>query len=311
MNMRKANKFSLVALTVVFALSLGFLASCERAAPPPPVIDWDGEIVTSVIRDDMYNPYALVDVPLLLEMMDMPNVVILDVSPNRNNVIPGAIWLDRTTLLRDFEGNANATQPIDVSAHIFGANGIGNDTTVIVYDDANGMHAARIFWLLRAMGHRDVRLLDGGLRAWQDSGQRLQAVSSAPNPTVTFTAVDNMEHHRADLDFVVYAKNSPNWSILDTRSPAEIAAGRIPGSIPFSFIGDFVNADFTFRTLAEYEETFSHIPRDTGLIVSCGSGLRSSVAYFVFRDILNWPQPVKNYEGGWNNWTWAGMPVEN
>ena len=311
MNMRKANKFSLVALTVLFALSLGFLASCERRAPPPPVIDWDGEIVTSVIRDDMHNPYALVDVPLLLEMMDMPNVVVLDVSPNDNNVIPGAIWINRATLLHEVDGNFNASHPDYVYERIFGANGIGNDTTVIIYDDANGMHAARWWWWFRALGHRDVRLLDGGLRAWQDSGQRLQPTASAPNPSVTFTATDTLDNHRADLDFVVYAKGSPNWTILDTRSPPEFAAGRIPGALPLSYIGDFLNPDFTFRTLAEYEASFAHLPRDTGLIVYCGGGLRSALAYFVFTEVLNWPQPVIMYEGGWNNWSWSGLPVEN
>ena len=309
--MMKMKKITLIAFTILLALSLGLMASCERGAAPPPPVYWDGEMITSLIRDDMYNPYSLVDVPLLLEIMGRDNVILLDVSPDPNNVIPGAIWIDRSTLLRNFEGNINASQPFEVMVSIFGANGIGNDTTVIVYDNANGMHAGRVFWWLRAMGHPDVRLLDGGLNAWLDSGGQLQARASPSPPPVTFAATNNIAYHGVELAHVLYAKASPAWSILDIRSPPEFAAGRIPGAIQLSFIGDFINPDFTFRTLAEYEASFAGLSRDTGLIVYCGGGLRAALAYFVFTEVLNWPQPVRMYEGSWNNWTWAGAPVEN
>ena len=310
---KKWNNFSRTAFStaVVIVLFLGLLASCERSAEPQLTLNWDGDLVFSAVRNDMHNSNSLLDVPMLMRIVERGNFVILDVSPNPEDVIPTAIWIDRSTLLRNFEGNFNASQPFEVLVSIFEANGIGNDTTVIVYDNANGMHAGRFFWWLRTMGHPDVRLLDGGLRAWVDSGQPLQARASPSPPAVTFAATDNIWYHGVELAHVLYAKTSPDWSILDVRSQSEWDAGRIPGAIQFSYIGDFVNPNFTFRSLACYEETFRHIPRDTGLILYCGGGLRSAVAYFVFTEVLGWPQPVRMYEGGWNNWTWAGAPVEN
>ena len=298
-------------VAVILIAALCLLSACERGAEEELTLNWDGPLVFSAVRDDMQNPGSLVDVPMLMEMIERGNAVILDVSPDPENVIPTAIWIDRSTLLRNFEGNFNASQPFEVMVNIFGANGIGRDTTVVVYDSANGMHAGRFFWWLRAMGHPDVRLLDGGLRAWTDSGQPLQARASPSPPAVTFTATDNIWYHGVELAHVLYAKTSPAWSVLDIRSQSEWDAGRIPGAIQFSYIGDFINPDFTFRTLAEYEQTFAGLSRDTGIIVYCGSGLRAAIAYFVFTDILNWPQPVRMYEGSWNNWTWAGAPVEN
>ena len=310
---RIMKNFLVYPVAVILMAALFLLAACERGAEAQFELNWDGPLVHSVVRNDMHNPNSLIDVPMLMRIVERAadNFVILDVSPNPEDVIPTAIWIDRSTLLRNFEGNFNASQPFEVLVSIFEANGIGNDTTVIVYDNANGMHAGRFFWWLRAMGHPDVRLLDGGLRAWEDSGQPLQAMASPPPPPARFTATNNLQYHYVGLAHVLYAQTSPAWTILDTRSPGEFNSGRIPGAILLSYIGDFINPDFTFRTLAEYEQSFAGLSRDTGLILYCGGGLRSAVAYFVFTEILNWPQPVRMYEGGWNNWSWAGAPVEN
>ena len=308
--MKKRNYFTLVVATIAFALFLGTLLGCQRRTPPPPPVVIGDAPVVSVARLDMHNPDALVDVPMLAEMIGMPNVVVLDVSPAGRNVIPGAIWIDRSTLYLYQDGNMFGPQPVNVTESIFGANGIGNDTTVIIYDDANGMHAARIFWLFRAMGHRDVRLLDGGLGAWIASGYPVYNIPAAPGPLVTYTAANNIDALRADLSHVLYAKDSPEWSLLDVRSQAEWDAGRIPGAIQLIFPAQFLNEDLTFRSRAELEEIFSHIPGDTKLIVYCGGGLRASIAYFAFTEIIGWPQTVLLYDGSWNNYTWAGAPVE-
>lgn len=306
--MRKTS-FLPVTLTLIFAF--GLLASCDRRQPPPPPLPVlpGGVGATTVSRADMHNPDALVDVAMLMTM-DMSNVVIVDVSPSPHNVIPGAIWLDRNLLYREIDGNNVGIETIETHERVFGAHGIGNNTTVILYDDANGMHAARIFWQFRAMGHRDVRLLNGGLGAWLAAGHPVLANAAAPGPAVSYTAFNNMGILRAELDRVLAAKHNPAYTILDTRSQAEWDAGRIPGSVQSTFPADFLNADFTFKPLHEYEQMFAHIPRNTTLILYCGGGLRASIAYYVFTHIMGWPQPVLLYEGGWNNYTWAGAPIE-
>ena len=305
------NRFLLSALTITLVLSFGSLAGCRRAAPPPQVQAPSVPMVVSMAMAGAHNPGSLVDVPMLIEMMNRGDAVLVDVSPNPNNVIPGAIWIDRTSLYRNVDGNPSSAETAEVHARVLGANGISNNTTVILYDDANGMHAAKMFWQFRGMGHNDVRLLDGGLTAWTESGQPLQATASAPRPAATFTAVDNMHLRRVDLDEVLYTKGNPNWSIIDIRSPGEWSGGRIPGAIQMTFPRDFLNDNFTFRTVRDIEAAFGNIPRNTNIIVYCGSGLRASLAHFALVELLGWPMPVYNYEGSWSNWTWAGAPIEN
>ena len=308
--MTKKNLFPLLVSTIAFALFLGILPGCQRRTPPPPPIVIGDAPVVSVARLDMHNPDALVDVPMLVEMIGMPNVVVLDVSPAGHNVIPGAIWIDRNTFFRYVDGNNFGTETIAIHERILGANGIGNDTTVIIYDDANGMHASRIFFHLYAMGHRDVRLLDGGLGAWIASGYPVHSAPAAPGLPVTYTAAHNMDALRAGLPHILYAKDSPEWSLLDVRTPAEWDAGRIPGAIQLTFPAQFLNEDFTIRARAELEEIFSHIPRNTHLITYCGGGFRATFAHFIFSHVLGWPNTVLFYDGGWFNYTWAGAPVE-
>ena len=309
--MKKTSNFPLLIPAIAFALSFGLLASCERRQPPPPPIVIADTTIVSMARLDMHNPDVLVDAAMLAGMIGMPNVVVLDVSPAGNNLIPGAIWIDRTTLLRYVDGNPHGTETLATFERVLGANGIGNNTTVIVYDDANGMHASRIFFHLKAMGHRDVRLLDGGLGAWIASGYPIVHSPAAPGPLVTYTsAQNNMDALSANINHVLYAKDSPEWSILDIRTQSEWDAGRIPGAIQLTFPGQFLNPDFTIRPRAELEQIFAHIPRDTNLITYCGGGFRATFAHFIFTHVMGWPNAVLFYDGGWFNYTWAGAPAE-
>ena len=104
----------------------------------------------------------------------------------RQGHIPGAVDLH---LERDLSGPVTETSgrhPLPdprILAARLGRAGISNDDQVVVYDDAAGAIAARLWWLLRWLGHTRVAVLDGGLRAWRGAGFALEEGAISPSPT--------------------------------------------------------------------------------------------------------------------------------
>ena len=142
---------------------------------------------------------TFIDVDALSGKLDDPDFLIVDVrhqlaDPSagerlfRESHIPGAVFLH---LDRDLSGpmtGRNGRHPLpspDRLAECFGRIGIGANTQVVVYDDAGGMIAGRLWWSLRWMGHDAVALLDGGWQAWLAAGGVTTAVIKT-RPGVAF-----------------------------------------------------------------------------------------------------------------------------
>jgi len=303
--MKTTKKLLTSALIIALLLSLGLLVSCR---PPRATIPEMGPIVP---RTGMHNPNSLVTASELATLMQRDNVVVVDFSAAPNQVIPGAVWINRALLLQAIEGDASSIGSLEAHEHVLGHHGISNDSTVVVYCNQNNMWASRLFWQLRAFGHEDVRLLDGGTGAWLAAGGSVVDGGGAPPATpATFRAVNRVGAIRADLEDVLDAKHNPNWAILDVRSQSEWNAGRVPSAIQLTYPADLLNADGTFRSVSELTALVANIPRDQRVIVYCGSGVRSANMWFVFSEILGWPQRILNYDGSWNNYNWSGHPVE-
>ena len=120
---------------------------------------------------------------------------------------------------------------------VFGALGIGPRTTVVAYDDLSGMFAARLWWMLRYLGHRDAALLDGGLQSWRRAGGALES-GEAPRTPAAFAARPQ-ERMRVDLEAVETSLEKGELLLLDAREafrwrgerePIDPVAGRIPGA---------------------------------------------------------------------------------
>src|SRR5258708_32292581 len=97
--------------------------------------------------------------------------------------IPGARYADLNLDLSSPVTPASGRHPLPrpgVLADFFAAAGIGDETQVIAYDDANGSFAARAWWLLRWLGHAPVAVLDGGFQAWIATGGAVEGGEPAP-----------------------------------------------------------------------------------------------------------------------------------
>jgi thiosulfate/3-mercaptopyruvate sulfurtransferase len=225
--------------------------------------------------------------------------------------LPGAVYVD---LGRDLSGPGDPTDgrhplpsPDDFAAAM-GRLGIGDDDTVVAYDDSGGGTAGRLVWMLRATGH-DAALLDGGLRAWPGP------VESGPPPTVgaaTFAARLWPAASLASADEVAALAALSSAAVLDARAgdryrgetePVDPRAGHIPGaaSAPWQDNLDPVTGRFLPPDLlrARFEAVGVH--PDQPVVAYCGSGV-SACANLIALERAGLAG-ARLYVASWSGWS--------
>ncbi|HWW61066.1 MAG TPA: rhodanese-like domain-containing protein [Thermoanaerobaculia bacterium] len=208
-------------------------------------------------------------------------------------------------------GGRHPLPPIGTWARQLGAWGITPSTDVVIYDDADASNAAaRAWWMLRAVGHERVRVLD---RDWRSSGLRADApLQAAPAYSVT-----EWQLPAVDMNAVDRARRDPAWKVLDVRSaprfrgetePIDPVAGHIPGAVNLPFTENL--RDGAFKTAEElrgqYETLLGDTPADH-LIVHCGSGVTACHTLLALdRAGL---AGASLYVGSWSEWCRNDMPI--
>jgi thiosulfate/3-mercaptopyruvate sulfurtransferase len=220
--------------------------------------------------------------------------------------LPGAHFVDLDTELAGPPGPGRHPLPeaTTVTATLRRA-GVSADSTVVVYDAANSMAAARAWWIFRYFGLADVRVLDGGLAAWQAAGG--EVTTEVPADGVgTFTATPG---HVPLLDADGAAAVAASGVLLDARAPERFAgevepmdpvAGHIPGA---TNAPTTQNVDETghFLPATELRERFEKLGAtdSTEVGVYCGSGVTAAHEALAL-DIAGLPGTV--YIGSWSEW---------
>jgi thiosulfate/3-mercaptopyruvate sulfurtransferase len=194
--------------------------------------------------------------------------------------LPGAVFVDLDVALSGAPG-PDGRHPLPTPEHFaeqLSRNGIGDDDVVVAYDDAGGVMAARLVWMLRATG-RDAALLDGGMSAWTgplETGEPARSpAGSTPRPWPA--------HLLADLDQAVAAARSPSSVLLDARPteryagtphPADPRAGHVPGAVSLPARNN-VGADGTLLPQPVLAEriTAAGVVDAADVVSSCGSGV--------------------------------------
>ncbi|MGO1172712.1 MAG: sulfurtransferase [Actinomycetaceae bacterium] len=271
----------------------------------------------------------LVTAAELAEIKDRPGVVVLDATSiirqpdgdgyysadsgrdvHEQGHVPGAVYVD---LLDDFADRSNpdfwtALPPEEFAARL-GALGVGNDTTVVVYDQGQGMWATRLWWNLRYVGHDDILVLDGGLPAWQAAGFEVGTGPVAPLPAVTYTAHPRPEL-LADVDDVAAAIDDPSRVLVNSLDRPTFTgervtyarAGRIPGS-KHVFFGDLVDATGLVAELDQVRsagDAAEVIDGEPSIITYCGGGIAAT--YVAFQLARAGRTDVAVYDGSMTEW---------
>jgi len=208
----------------------------------------------------------------------------------RASRIPGARYahLDRdlSDKTRPASEGRHPLPPIADFRAKLGAWGIGPDAQVVVYDAGDGaMAAARLWWLLRLVGHRHAAVLDGGFAAWSDAGATVEAGEPSAGNDVGAYPVQAFDSTQVATTDEVLARlaQSPGW-LLDARNgerfrgevePIDRVAGHVPGARnrPFS---ENLAADGTFKPAAMLRMEFAALLGDVApdrVVHMCGSGV--------------------------------------
>ena len=198
---------------------------------------------------------------------------------------------------------------------LLSTSGISSRDTLILYDDNGDVNAARLWWVLKAYGFEQVRLLNGGWQSWQvQEGEISTSYTPGPNATFRFPNGDAL-HIRITKDSLYSLLEKEHWTLIDARTTHEHSgkrrkkgaemAGRIPGSLHIDW-ADAVDYYGTkkFRSPEELQNVYNGLPtnRDSPIVVYCHSGVRSAHTYFVLTQLLGYTR-VYNYDGSWLEWS--------
>jgi thiosulfate/3-mercaptopyruvate sulfurtransferase len=227
--------------------------------------------------------------------------------------IPAAVYAD---LNQDLAGPVlpeSGRHPLpDVAAlcSTFGRLGIGNNTQVVVYDTGSGAMAARAWWLLRLLGHVQVRVLEGGFSRWQREGFSVDAGQVERNAETFIGSVTrSMVLETGEL--VDSGSSVGELRLLDARDaarffgeqePIDAVAGHIPGALNLPFT-NCLNADGTWKTSAELRDLFADVlgeELDGPWSAMCGSGV--TACHLALSGLLAGLQEPRLYVGSWSEW---------
>jgi thiosulfate/3-mercaptopyruvate sulfurtransferase len=226
----------------------------------------------------------------------------------RRGHLPGARFVDLDRELAGRPGEGRGRHPLPEVGEFEAAMrqaGVSDGSAVVVYDAGGGLSAARAWWLLRYHGHRDVRLLDGGLAAWSAAGRALS--TDAPSDGAgDFTARPGF---MPVVDAARAARLARDGVLVDARAgeryrgevePVDPVAGHIPGAVSAP-TSENLGADGTFLAVEALRARFESLAVVGGGAVGayCGSGVTAAheVLALAIAGI-----PAALYPGSWSEW---------
>jgi thiosulfate/3-mercaptopyruvate sulfurtransferase len=226
--------------------------------------------------------------------------------------IPGAVHLDYAEDVHDLATPyAARVAPPERFAAVMGANGIGDGTLVVAYDEGNVPYAARLLWMLRYYGHDAVRILAGGLTAWQAAGHAL-ATAVPRFPRAVFTPRERPALRATRDDVLAVAEGRSGVQLLETQRDGTYAQRDrdIPNAVRLSasdLLEDANGGRVADRAKLDALVAGAGLDRSKRTIVSCGSGVGASGAYVALLEagFTN----VAVYDGSWMEWSHDGLPT--
>ena len=188
------------------------------------------------------------------------------------------------------------------------AQGLKQGQQVVAYDGSGGAAAARAWWLLRWLGHREVAVLDGGKPAWVAAGLPLESGLPAPALTGDFEPREPLVAPPVNAEAVLANIEAGAALVLDARDPSRFAGGpnamdTVAGHIPGAknrFFRDNLGADGRFHPAERLRQEFLALLSDKPAVLSCGSGV-TACHNALAMEIAGLPG-ARLYPGSWSEW---------
>lgn len=227
--------------------------------------------------------------------------------------IPGAVYADLEQNLAAAIGTETGRHPLPdamMLAKQLGEWGVGNDTQVLVYDQQSGAIAARLWWLLRWLGHEKVSLLDGGFAAWANGSRALEQ-GEVHHSACDYVARPNANMVVTTPEVVSLMQLQSQSVLVDARSaerfdglsePLDSVAGHIPGAVNFP-MSNSLDTEGRWLSQAVLREMWhSILPEDPSAdwTAMCGSGV--TACHLAFSAEYAGCRRPKIYVGSWSEW---------
>ncbi|AOJ71005.1 MULTISPECIES: sulfurtransferase [Burkholderia] len=227
--------------------------------------------------------------------------------------IPGAHYLHLDRDLSGAKTGTNGRHPLparDALVDTLKAHGLRQNQQVVAYDAQGSMYAARLWWLLRWLGHDSVAVLDGGLQAWQSAGHAVSQ-DTPQRSTGDFRAAAPLATV-VDAQAVLANLSTKDRLVIDARAAdryrgenetIDRVGGHIPGALN-RFFKDNLTADGRFKSGHELREAFNPLLGSTPsnkVILQCGSGV-TACHNALAMEIAGLHDPAL-YAGSWSEWS--------
>ena len=274
---------------------------------------------------------TLVSTKWLAKRLENAEVRVLDASwylpgMNRNPIIeyekrhiPNARFFDIDDISDNRSELPHMVPPIEKFMSKVRKLGVGDGHQVIVYDGSGMFSAARVWWLFKMMGHKNIAVLNGGLPKWISDGFPVN--DKPPIIRDRHMMVDQISSYVRDVTQVAAASKLGDHEIVDARSPGrfrgeenEPREGLRRGHIPNSknvFFKSLLNEDQTFKNNTELKRVFysAGVDMTKPVITTCGSGVSAAVLNLGLELIGKTDHSL--YDGSWTEWGMSpALPVE-
>lgn len=288
--------------------------------------------MTAIAKDySEYKTNKLISVQTASELIKKGgDIAVIDVRPTAKYLIghiPGSFNLWRPDVEPQDKrygeiGGMRASR--EEMEKLLGSMGITNKTTIVLYGD--NLDDFRVWWILDLYGHENVKLIDGGYKAWTAANLPTE-MKTAPKVATKAYKFENAKDKEtlALAEEVKASIGNKDVVILDTRTVSEhegkeTKSGAFgPGRIPSNYYLEWnkaQNPDGTLKSYKELKDLYSAegITPDKHIIAYCQSAVRSAYTTFVLKELLGYKN-VKNYDGSWIEWSYKvkneKYPVES
>jgi len=266
---------------------------------------------------------TLIPATELVKHLDKPDWVIVDcrfsladgtagAKAYRHGHIPGARYADLNKDLSSPVKSYTGRHPLpsfSVLSQQLGLWGINNRSQIVVYDDASGAFAGRMWWLLRTMGHQKVAVLDGGIKHWQKLN--LPMTTSLPKVTAThfryyldqnqWLAASEVENGLARGCITLIDARTPE-RYAGQQEPIDPVAGHVPKAInrPFQLNLDKTGLFLPSEQLKNQFQTLLRSRDPAQVVHMCGSGV--TACHNLLAMEVAGLHGSKLYAGSWSEW---------
>lgn len=270
------------------------------------------------------NISPIIEVEELLKIYKTKDLVLVDAGNGeqacvnyKERHLDGALFVDLNTQLSNIKddaaiGGRHPLPTMNQFSKTLNNLGITEKSHVVIYDDKNGANAAaRFWWMLKAVGHNKVQVLNGGFQEAERKGFPINSNLEVAMKAASYKLTE-WKLPQADIFEVEKCSKNKNYIVIDVREndrykgfvePIDLVAGHIPGAVNIPFSTNLNNNGLFLSSKelkANYKNVLGNIKSDH-IIVHCGSGV--TACHTLLAMVYAGLEIPKLYVGSWSEWS--------